>query len=160
MKKRLLQLPRLASLGALSMAELGGLKKPLEDLLSVIPDDSSFDEGISIAYQVAVDFLREQIERGETTKNLDIEAMRETSAAVLIPRILELRRKEVESLILGPDKNGVYHIGDLYRTYYGRLLSAKFGLSLRVKLSELEPLLAAMDGLGLKLRVLSEPEEE
>ncbi|MHA1638209.1 MAG: leucine-rich repeat protein, partial [Candidatus Thorarchaeota archaeon] len=86
-KKRLWLQPKLVSLSALSMIELGGLERSIDDMISCIPNESSFAEGLSMVYSKAVMLLQKQLEDTGSTHDLDIEMMKKTEAAILIPQI-------------------------------------------------------------------------
>ena len=153
LKKRLLMLPRTSRLSALSMVELTGLQSPIEDVINNIPDDASFEEGVAQVYTSAVELLRQQLETGGPTKDLDIEEIQKTEAALLIPRILELRKQEVESVVLKFDENRQVHLGELTRTYYGGMLVNELGIGWRTDEEGIRKLIQALDSLDLKITV-------
>jgi hypothetical protein len=151
LKRRLLLLPRDVVFSALAMSELSGLEIQVSELVTIISDNTGFDEDLNNVYSKAVKLLKVQLEKGGPTKSLDIEIMKNTSAAVLIPDILELRKKEIESVVIQPNDRGEYDLRDFANTYYGGLLIAKLGIGWRVSREGLKTLLLALDKLGLSV---------
>jgi len=155
LKKRLKILPRAVSLSALRMSELDGLEYSIEEIINCVPDDSTFDNGVSIAYSKVVTVLREQLEVGDSTLGLDVDTMQKTEASILIPRILELRKKEIEEIVLVIDEKKQIHLGDIYRTYYGAKLLKELDLGWTTDETGLERLVQAFDHLGLEIEIQS-----
>jgi hypothetical protein len=160
LKERLALLPKEAALSALSMTELAGLETPIEDLVRVAGDDESFEEGSARIYSFAIECLQKQLDNEGPTENLDIEAMQKTRAVILVPKILELRKKEVESVVLQPNKEGEFDLREVRKTYYGGMLASRLNIPWRAKREDLEPLLTALDDLGLEVKILNKPKKK
>ncbi|MBN2228179.1 MAG: leucine-rich repeat protein [Candidatus Thorarchaeota archaeon] len=151
-KKRLEMLPKNIALSALSMTELAGLEKPLEDVTNAIEENMSFSEGLYTAYMKAVELLEKQLERNDSTHELDVARMKETVAARLIPKILELRKQELNRIELKRDSEGYISLEELKGTYYGRLILDKLGIGWRMKSEDLEVLKSTFRELGLEIK--------
>ena len=160
LKERLILIPREAALSGLSMLEFAGLERPIEDLVRGARDDESFEEGAAKIYDFAIKCLKKQLDNGGPIKNLDIESMQKTSAVILIPKILDLRKKEIESVVLQPNKEGEYDLREIRGTYYGSMLVNRLDIGWQEKREALEPLLSALDDLGLEVKILSKPKKK
>ena len=156
LKKRLKMLPRRAAFSTLSMAELTGVHAALDEVLSWISDDAGLDQGLSEVYSKAVLRLLEDLENNRSTQDLDVDAMKHTSAAVLIPRILEIRRAELESTVLRVNRNGQVDLRELRKTYYGGLLADELKLGWQTDESGLKRLHDSLSAIGLDIVIESE----
>lgn len=165
-------------LEGMGLEELYGCDYDILTALENIPEGSDLVDIQSFLRHTLVETLLEQFDSGGTTVLLDIGKMVETPAAVLIPRIVELRKKEIENLIVPivgkkltvfdvymnemgittDPKNSVY-LDDLWKTAYGFqiLLSLEFGL--RTDLDGLHKIEIVMEriGLNLKTKLVNEP---
>ncbi|NWF95935.1 MAG: leucine-rich repeat domain-containing protein [Candidatus Thorarchaeota archaeon] len=162
LRKRLEFLPRKAALSALSMSELAGLDASAEEVMSWIPEDISFTDGLSQVHSIAVARLRQQLEESRETEGFDVEALKSTAAAVLIPRILEIRASEIRSLTLRLDERGEVDLQDLLKTHYGRRLAQELGLYQKTDMTGLQKILDAFAQIGLRIAVQHErsPDKE
>lgn len=146
--------------------------------LENIPEGSDLVDIQSFLRHTLVEILLEQFDSGGTTVLLDIGKMVETPAAVLIPRIIELRKKEIDNLVvpivgkkltifdvymnevgITTDPKNSVHLDDLWKTAYGFqiLLSLEYGL--RTNLDGFHKIEIIMErlGLNLKTKVTNEP---
>ena len=116
----------------IGFSELLGVQVSFEDFIDRIPNTASFSEGAQIIYDALLSHLEKQLDRGGPTFDIDIFKMKKTEAARFIPIILELRRKEVESVVLVENASGKVDVETLSNTYYGRKLLIGFSYSKHV----------------------------
>ncbi|MGY5859708.1 MAG: hypothetical protein RTU63_10085 [Candidatus Thorarchaeota archaeon] len=159
-------------LEGMGLEELYGCDYDILEALENIPPDSDLIDIQSFLRHTLVETLLEQFEDGGTTVLLDIEKMIDTPAAVLIPRIIELRKKEIENLVVpivgkklvvydvfmnevGITTDPLYsiHLKDLWMTAYGFQVLQLFDLGFRTNLEGLRKIEIIMDKIGLELNV-------
>ena len=159
-------------LEGMGLEELSGCDYDIFAALENIPPESELVDIQSFLRHTLVGTLLEQFESGGTTVLLDIEKMLDTPAAVLIPRIVELRRKEIENIVvpLVGKKLTVYdvymnevgittesvdsiHLQDLWMTAYGFQVLQLLDLGLKTNIDGLSKIEIVMDRLGMKLKV-------
>ncbi|MBD3159370.1 MAG: leucine-rich repeat protein [Candidatus Lokiarchaeota archaeon] len=140
------------AVSTLGMPEFSGLQADSVSLLEGIPPSVNFEEGQAIAYDNAIELLEKQIENNGSTLNFEIDCMKNTGAAVLIPALIELRKREVESIQLefssGNDK---VNLEELRNTYYGREVLSSLDISYRATLEEIKQIQAVFDETGINL---------
>lgn len=159
-------------LKGMGLEELHGCDYDILEALENIPQDSDLIDIQSFLRHTLVETLLEQFENGGTTILLDIEKMLNTPASVLIPRIVELRKKEIETIVIPliGKKLAVYdvfmnevgmttnpaepiHLEDLWMTAYGFQVLSLLNLGLRTDLDGLRKIETIMDRIGMKLQV-------
>ncbi|MHA1927597.1 MAG: hypothetical protein ACTSV2_03345 [Candidatus Thorarchaeota archaeon] len=158
-------------LEGMGLEELYGCDYDILEALESIPPESDLVDIQSFLRHILVETLLEQFEAGGTTVFLDIGKMLETPAAVLIPRIVELRKKEIENTVipiigkklaiydvymnevgLTTDPIDSVHLDDLWMTAYGSQVLLLLGFGLRTDLDGLRKIEVVMERLGLKLK--------
>ncbi|TFG96387.1 hypothetical protein E4H12_11170 [Candidatus Thorarchaeota archaeon] len=159
-------------LEGLGLEELSGCDYDILQDLENIPIESDLIDIQSFLRHTLVETLLEQFESGGTTVLLDIEKMLNTPAAVLIPRIIELRKKEIETTVVpligkmltvydvfmnevGTTTYPVesIHLEDLWMTAYGFQVLSLLNLGLRTDLDGLRKIEIIMERMGMKLTV-------
>ena len=165
-------------LEGMSLEEFYGCDYDILTALENIPEESDLIDIQSFLRHTLVETLLEQFDSGGTTVLLDIGKMLNTPAAVLIPRIVELRKREIENLIIPivgkkltvydvymnevgitTDPKNSVQLDDLWKTAYGFqiLLSLDFGL--RTDLEGLRKIEIVMERIGLSLKTKNVIEE-
>ncbi len=165
-------------LEGMGLEELYGCDYDILEALESIPPKSDLVDIQSFLRHTLVEILLEQFESGGTTVFLDIGKMLETPAAVLIPKIVELRKKEIENTVIPiiGKKFAIYdvymneigmttdpvnsvHLKDLWMTAYGSQVLLLLGLGLRTDLDGLRKIEVVMERLGLSLttKIVTEP---
>jgi hypothetical protein len=82
----------------MGVGELYGCDLDIHPILEMIPPGSDFIDVQTYLQHAVVEALLDKLDKGGTTVLLDIDRLNGTPAAALIPRILELREKEMENL--------------------------------------------------------------
>jgi len=165
-------------LEGMGLEELYGCDYDILEALESIPPESDLVDIQSFLRHTLVEILLEQFESGGTTVFLDIGKMVDTPAAVLIPKIVELRKKEIENTVIPiigkklaiydvymnevgitTDPKNSVHLDDLWMTAYGSQVLLLLGLGLRTDLDGLRKIEVVMERLGLNLatKVVTEP---
>jgi hypothetical protein len=165
-------------LDGLGLDEFYGCDYDIFEALDNIPPESDLIDIQSFLRHKLVETLLEQFDVGGTTILLDIEKMLETPATVLIPRIIELRKKEIENLsvpIVGKklvvydvfmdelgmttDPIDAVHLEDLWMTAYGFQVLLTLELGTRTDLEGLRKIEIVMNRLGLNLNIVNIPKQ-
>ena len=165
-------------LEGMGLEELYGCDYDILEALEHIPLESELVDIQSFLRHTLVETLLEQFESGGTTVFLDIEKMVETPAAVLIPKIVELRKKEFENTVIPiigkklaiydvymneigmtTDPRNSVHLDDLWMTAYGSQVLLILGLGLRTDLDGLRKIDVVMERIGLNLatKIVTKP---
>ncbi len=117
------QMGFLTGLGFPDIAAYDG--NPL-NLLTHIPPKMSYKCAKVAIQEETISLLKNQIESGGSTHFLDVEKITISPAAILIPSIIENRRKEMENLRI-ERINGKVDGRIFYFTHYGRQILAQLG---------------------------------
>jgi len=165
-------------LEGMGLEELYGCDYDILIALENIPEGSDLVDIQSFLRHTLVEILLEQFDSGGTTVLLDIGKMVETPAAVLIPRIIELRKKEIDNLVVPivgkkltifdvymnevgvtTDPKNSVHLDDLWKTAYGFQILLSLNFRQRTDLDGLRKIEIIMEriGLNLKTKVTNEP---
>jgi hypothetical protein len=80
----------------IGLPEFSGCDIDIIQLLEQIPSDAEDIDIQHFLQHTLVENLHEQLERGGNSILLDIEKLKQSPASVLVPRIVELRKKELE----------------------------------------------------------------
>lgn len=157
-------------LEGIGLEEMYGCDYDILQDLEHIPTESDLVDIQSFLRHTLVETLLEQFESRGTTILLDIEKMLDTPAAVLIPRIVELRKNEIENIVvpiigkklaifdvfmneigMTTDPMNAVHLEDLWLTSYGFQVLLLLGLELRTDLDGLRKIEVVMERIGMKL---------
>jgi len=157
-------------LAGMGLEEFSGCDYDIFEALENIPERSDLVDIQSFLRHTLVETLLEQFDNGGTTILLDIEKMLNTPAAVLIPRIVELRKKEIERSIVPivgkklivydvfmkevgvtTDPIDAVHLKDLYLTAYGFQVLTLLDIGMKTDLNGLDKIQIVMERLGMKL---------
>ena len=141
---------------SLGMEELHCSWLDIEDVLSGIEGWMNFALGVQAAYVRTVEIIGEELQKGYSTHDFDVDALIPTPGIMLVPIILERRKREVESAkIFYTSAGNRINVRNLKRTYYGKLLMRQMPFvrfTRRVSADEYSDIKKAMAGLGLKIQ--------
>ncbi|UCE10900.1 MAG: leucine-rich repeat domain-containing protein [Candidatus Thorarchaeota archaeon] len=130
----------------LSMIEIGGVDGDPRLILEDVSAEHG-EEILTRIYEKTVSLLSAQLRRGGPTVFLDVEVMKRTSAACLVPEILESREKEMEDLIVPIRKDRAY-LDEVVITHYGFEVVMGLGLEMRVGKRGLKRLKKSFEEVG------------
>lgn len=105
-------------LSALGIPEFACYDGRLRDLVKLLPDSGSYDDGLITFQFEMVKVLEEQLEHGGSTLYFDVDALSITRGSVLIPLLLRQRDHEMENVTLF-DNKGRLDLLPLWVTGYG-----------------------------------------
>jgi hypothetical protein len=146
-------------LETMGVGELYGCDLDISPILERIPPGSDFVDVQTFLQHAVVETLLQKLDEGSTTILLDTDKMNGTPAAVLIPRIHELRAKEMHGIsipVLGtelviydlfmneigteiiPERGDSVLLRDLWLTALGHEILSKFGFGLHTTMKGLE----------------------
>lgn len=136
----------------LRMDEIGVYDGPLQDILSVIPEDTDYLTARSILYDKMIELVGMQLERKGLTLFMDIDRLSITRGSRLVPKILKRREEEIKKLKI-PIYNGYADLVPLWMTAYGYAVLK----SLEIEATEINPtklrkIRSVLKEAGFKLR--------
>ncbi|TFG34788.1 hypothetical protein EU527_01670 [Candidatus Thorarchaeota archaeon] len=159
-------------LEGMGLEELYGCDYDILTALEHIPSQSDLVDIQSFLRYSLVETLLEQFDAGGTTVLLDIGKMVGTPADVLIPRIIELRKDEMENTIVPvigkeiiiydvfmneihtiTEPNDAVVLDSLWFTAYGCQVLTSLGLGLRADIDALEKIRNVMEKMEVTLKV-------
>ncbi|MGY5881997.1 MAG: hypothetical protein RTV31_17255, partial [Candidatus Thorarchaeota archaeon] len=160
-------------LDAMGLRELYGCDFNILPILKQIPPISDYVDVQSFLQHTLVESLLEKLEAGGTSLLLDVDKMKDTPAATLIPKILELRKNELDYAtvpIIGselviydvfmketnreviPDKGNSVLLENLWLTALGYEVLSKLDVGLQTDLKGLKRIQKAIDKIGTDLQ--------
>ncbi|MFW9975679.1 MAG: hypothetical protein ACFFDQ_10460 [Candidatus Thorarchaeota archaeon] len=135
----------------LGMKELAGFDGDPVKLLETTNNSMDYRAAKRIIFDHTVELLDEQISRNGPTLFLEIEAMKESRASKLIPKIVEARVKEIENTIVFT-KGSTSLLNSLWLTHYGYKILEALKVGIRHFGIELERIKASFTDLGFSLK--------
>jgi len=145
----------------LRMDELGFYDGPLGDLWTDIPRNLGLAETRQVLYDRMIELLEQQLENGGPTLFADIDRLALTRGCRLIPRMLEQRSKEVESVMICAEGYSA-DISPLWLTSYGYAVLKSLGVdSTTVTPDMMARIRKGLGKAGIKVRTTkSKPKRE
>ena len=161
-------------LETMGVGELYGCDLDISSILERIPPGSDFVDVQTFLQHAVVETLLEKIEDGSSTIKLDIDKMDGTPAAVLIPKILDLRKKEMEKIsipVLGteliiydvemreigteiiPAPGKSVLLRELWLTAIGHEILSKYGFGLRTSTQAFSQIQMEFKNAGIKYQL-------
>jgi len=135
---------------SLRLEELAGyIGNPLKILANVSPD-MVFEQAREVIFNDMIDLLAEQIEHTSRSLLLDVDRMKESKAAKLIPAILKARKKEIRDLVI-PIVNGKALLELLSLTAYGFQIMHERGMTFSATLTEYQELEEVVREIGFEI---------
>ena len=141
------------------IGELGGLDCNPKWILERAEDASDYRQAQNSVIEGVVDLLEKQFEQGGSTLFLDIEELSQSRASRLIPKIHELREREINETFI-PVVQGMADLRYLWCTNYGfSILSTMSVKEIWMNLRMLRKIQAAMERIDVTLKLEEEPEK-
>ena len=135
------------------MGELGGYDGNPENLIEFSSETKDFEVTKNLISERMAELLDEQFEKSGPTLFLDIEHLSSTRASKLIPRIHELREKEIEETFI-PVIDGMADLRFLWLTYYGFSILSTMGVKdVKLNLAMFRKIQDAMERIDVTLRI-------
>lgn len=94
-----------AILEDLGMPELACYDGSISDIIGLIPESGTYEDGVEMIRTCLISLLRKQLENEGSTLFFDIDKLATTPGSVLVPLIVSQREKELKDIIL-------YHYDD------------------------------------------------
>lgn len=108
-------------LAGLGLQNIAGYDGPPDDILEKANDLMSFSKAIEVIQNHVLKLLHQQLREGGSSHFININSLMGTDAAIIVPDLLENRRKEIENLRLRLiDSEGRIDARVLWFTHYGR----------------------------------------
>jgi hypothetical protein len=138
-------------LRVLGMSEFIGIDMPLYETIANSPTNEGLDVFINHIYNKIVDRIEIQVVNNGFIAFFDIDKMKRTYAAHLIPKILHRRQVEFKEVCIHQDHNDIIDLTPLWMTSFGySILSAlKMGHSIEAK--EFDQIEQALKQVNLKV---------
>ena len=133
------------------MEELAGFDGDPSLLLDSTDDTMDYENARRVIFDRAVDLLDVQISNEGPTLFLDTEAMKETRASKLIPKIVEARKREIDNTTV-LTKGSTSLMNSLWLTHYGYRILEALGVGMRHFGAEIEKVKQSLDELGFSLK--------
>ncbi len=135
----------------LGMKELAGFDGDPSKILDTTKASMDYRTARKVIFNRTVELLDEQISRNGPTLFLDTEAMEETSASKLIPKIVEARAKEIENTVVFT-KGSTSLLNSLWLTHYGYKILEALNVGIKHFGVGLEKVKASFADLGFSLK--------
>jgi hypothetical protein len=133
------------------MEELAGFDGDPSKLLEYTDDSMDYQTARRAIFDSTVELLDEQITNNGPTLFLDTEAMKETRASKLIPKIFEARKREIENATV-LTKGSTSLMNSLWLTHYGYRILEALGVGMRHFGIAIEGIKRSLGELGLSLK--------
>jgi len=169
-------------LESLGLDEFSGCDIDILPILEQIPVDAEEIDVQCFLQHTLVESLHERLEMGGNSILLDIDKMKETPASILIPRITELRKKELDEVVIQvvgkeliiydvfmrelertviPDKGETVVLDELWLTAHGYRLLTSLGFGRRTDMKGLRKIQSALQNLDAppKIEYIIEPKK-
>jgi len=115
-----------AILADLGMPELACYDGSISDIIALIPETGTYEEGVETIQTGLISLLKEQLENEGSTLFFDIDNLATTPGSVLVPQIVSLREKELKDIILYQYDNRV-NLMPMWLTGFGFNIQQAFG---------------------------------
>ncbi|MCK4566194.1 MAG: leucine-rich repeat domain-containing protein [Candidatus Thorarchaeota archaeon] len=148
----LTQAKKMDIIRAFGFDELRGFDGDIRDFLLGILGIMEYSELSEKFHAYLINGIRTQIEHGGSTLFFDVEKMGTTEAAILIPPLLEQRKREMSDIRI-PEQNGVYDLRPLLYTGYGLELTTSLNLGVTTNKERYDLLQEALYTLGFKIQI-------
>lgn len=131
--------------------ELAGYDGNPCEIINPLLETLDYAEAKEHIYDRMIELLEVQLERGGPTFLLDVDRMSETRAARLVPQVLELRRIEIENVVVAKINTFAYLL-PLWFTAWGYEILHTLGFWFATKAYRLTEVRKLLKPLGLKFR--------
>ncbi len=140
-------------LRVLGMPEFAGLDHPLFEIVKHASTNQGLESFVNDIYEQIVILVEQQVEGRGFTAFFDIEKMKRTHAARLIPKILRRREMEFEETSLYDNDSGSIDLTPLWITSFGYGILKALNLEFEVDLNAYENLKKSFKQVNLDLSV-------
>lgn len=147
-------------LQVLGLGEFAGLDSPMYKIIKAAPVTDGLEDFIGYIYREIVRLIQSQIDGGGFIAFFDIEKMKETYAAHLIPKILKRRQEEFKELCLYHDKSGIIDLVPMWLTSFGYNMLSALDMQMKVKATDFDKIERALKKVNLKICVSMEAAKE
>ncbi len=139
-------------LAGLGLQNIAGYDGPPDDLLEKVNDLMSFTKAIDVIKDHVLKLLHRQLREGGSSHFININSLMGTDSAIIVPDLLENRRREMENLrIRLMDNEGRVDGRILWFTHYGReILSAIKSKSYLLDNETLQQILQMLRSVGFE----------
>lgn len=143
----------------LGIPELACYDGPLEDIINLIPENVGFQKGVQELSIGMIELLRNQLQNGGSTLFFDIDSMSSYDSSVLIPLLLERRKKEMKNIRL-KRKNNLVNLLPLWTTGYGYEILKALGIGRTITIRDFYEIEEAFKNIGIRIKIEIESKDE
>jgi len=115
-----------AILEDLGMPELACYDGSISDIIELIPETGTYEDGVEVIRTGLISLLRDQLENEGSTLFFDIDKLATTPGSVLVPIIVSRREKELKDIILY-HYDGRVNLMPMWLTGFGFNILQAFG---------------------------------
>ncbi|GAG99841.1 unnamed protein product, partial [marine sediment metagenome] len=115
-----------AILEDLGMPELACYDGSISDIIGLIPESGTYEDGVEVIRTGLISLLRKQLENEGSTLFFDIDKLATTPGSVLVPLIVSRREKELKDIILY-HYDGRVNLMPMWLTGFGFNILQAFG---------------------------------
>ncbi|TXT54373.1 MAG: hypothetical protein BAJATHORv1_70073 [Candidatus Thorarchaeota archaeon] len=134
------------------LGAIGCYDGPLSKIADALPEYGSYDSVRDELEAIMVLLLEEQLDNGGPTTFLDPEALKDTAAAHLVPKLEEVRKSEVENTVI-LIKKGKAYMRPLWATGLGFETLNKLNIGLETDMAGLQAVRGYLRSEGVQLQV-------
>ncbi len=140
-----------AILEDIGMPELACYDGSISDIISLIPETGTYEEGVETIRTSLISLLKEQLENEGSTLFFDIDKLSTTPGSVLVPQIVSLREKELKDLILY-QYDGRVNLMPMWLTGFGFNILQAFGFGREEQKEEIPQILErSSNDIGIEI---------
>jgi hypothetical protein len=147
-------------LQVLGMSEFAGVDAALYDVIKAAPVKGGLRNFIDYIYGRIVELIQTQISEGGFIAFFEIEKMKETYAAHLIPKILRRRKEEFNELCLFQDQSGIVDLTPMWLTSFGYSILKALSMELKVEAKDFDMVEKSLKKLNLRVCISLENARE
>ncbi|MFW9933404.1 MAG: leucine-rich repeat domain-containing protein [Candidatus Thorarchaeota archaeon] len=141
---------------SLNLEELACYDGDFIDIINLIPDTEKYELGRKQFYFRLIQLLAKQLERGGSTLFFDIDRLSDTDAAMLVPSLLEERKREVKNLRLTKFEDSI-DLTPLWLTGYGHDVLKAMNAGRMVSSTQFNTIKKAFAEIGIKISTTAPP---
>jgi hypothetical protein len=139
-------------LETIGLPELYGIDHEILDLITRVPVELAWEEGVRVLRTKIQQLIKEQIAKGGSTMFFNIDHMLKTEAAILVSDIIERRKAEVEETVLQKAEDKINTM-PLHMTYYGHRILEGHGIYSTLSTRRVPTLRKDLESLNLTLNI-------
>jgi tetratricopeptide (TPR) repeat protein len=143
-------------LDSLGLIEFAGYDGDVGELLKKLPDDCSFEDVGDRLYDLLIEEVADQIEEEGPSLFLDVERLAHTKGIILIPHILEAKKRELEDSRVYVSETKV-DLRDLWKTSIGFDILTALEMRLETDIYGLERIKQSLEGIGMEVSAVNIP---